>query len=79
MTVSDADISNALLISTCDGTYPESEEILKTNLNASALRPSLQLIQKARHRIEVGGLPQLIPGVLLTRVRAGRYPTPQPK
>ena len=53
MTVSDAAISDALLISTRDGTYPESEEVLTTDLSASALQPSLQLISEAKQQIEV--------------------------
>lgn len=60
MTVSDAAISDALLVSTRDGTYPESEEVLTTDLSASALRPSLQLISEAKQQIEVRGALQLL-------------------
>ncbi|ERF77181.1 hypothetical protein EPUS_06461 [Endocarpon pusillum Z07020] len=60
MTVSNAAISDALLISTRDGTYPESEEVLTTDLSAFALRPSLQLIGEAKQQIEtdIRGLSQ---------------------
>jgi protein transport protein DSL1/ZW10 len=57
MAVSSAEIATALLNSTRDGTYPESEEVLTTNLSASALQPALQLISEAKQQIEVSGLP----------------------
>ena len=77
--MSSAEISNALLISTRDGSYPESEEVLTTDLAASALRPSLQLIEEAKHRIEVGGLPYFLAKSRLIRIGADRYSRPQPK
>jgi hypothetical protein len=79
MAVSDAAISNALLISTRDGSYPESEEILTTDIAASALQPSLRRIQEAKHRIEVRGFLQFLCSIPLTRCRADRYPRAQPK
>jgi protein transport protein DSL1/ZW10 len=57
MAVSSADMATALLNSTRDGTYPESEEVLTTSLSASALQPALQLVVEAKQQIEVSGLP----------------------
>jgi protein transport protein DSL1/ZW10 len=57
MAASSADMATALLNSTRDGTYPESEEVLTTNLSASAFQPALQLIGEAKQQIEVSGLP----------------------
>jgi hypothetical protein len=68
MTVSATDIANALLVSTRDGGYPESEEVLKTDLGASALQSSLQLVNEAKHRIEVSCLLRLLANVHLTKV-----------
>jgi hypothetical protein len=65
MTVSDADLSNALLISTREGTYPESEEVLTADLAVSTLRPSLQLIEEAKRQIEVRHLFPLVVEELL--------------
>lgn len=79
MTVSDAAISDALLISTLDGTYPESEEVLTTDLSASALRPSLQLISEAKQQIEVRGAPQLLNEALLIMDTIDGHSRPQSK
>lgn len=57
MTVSDTDLSNALLVSTSDGTYPDSDEVLTTELEGAPLLRSLQLIRESKHGIEVGCLP----------------------
>ena len=56
MAVSSADIATAVLNSTRDGTYPESEEVLTSNLSAFSLKPALQLIREAKQQIEVSGL-----------------------
>jgi protein transport protein DSL1/ZW10 len=53
MAIPSADIATALLNSTRDETYPESEEVLTANLSASALQPALQLISEAKQEIEV--------------------------
>lgn len=53
MVLSEPDIPSALLASTRDGTYPESDQILTTDLGASALEQSLQLIREAQSDIEV--------------------------
>jgi hypothetical protein len=54
MPISDEDVSHALLVSTRDGTYPDSEELLTTDLKFSALSPSVELVNEAKHDIEVG-------------------------
>ena len=79
MAVSDARISDALLISTRDGTYPEAEEVLTTDLSASALRPSLQLINDAKQQIEVRVAPQLLDEFLLIIDLVDGYSRPQSK
>jgi protein transport protein DSL1/ZW10 len=68
MTVSDADKSNALLISTRDGTYPESEEILTAGLDGSALESSLQRVNEAKIQIEVGALSCFVGKGFLTKL-----------
>lgn len=79
MTVSDADISKALLISTRDGTYPDSEEILTTDLASSALRPTLQLISEVKETIEVGSPSQVLTKLPLISDRTDRCSRGQPK
>ena len=79
MTVTDADISNALLISTCNETYPESDEILTTDLTPPTLRASLQLIEEAKRQTEVGGSSQRLATFFLITVCADRYTKPQSK
>lgn len=79
MIVSDAAISDALLISIRDGTYPESEEILTTELSGSVLRPSLQFMSEAKQKIEVRGAPQLLNEVLLIMHTVDGHSRPQSK
>ena len=66
MTVPDVDKSNALLISTRDGTYPESEAVLRAGLDDAALESSLQRVNEAKNQIEVGTLPCSLPISFLT-------------
>ena len=50
---SDTQISQALLQSLKDGTYPESEDIVSADLAASAFSTELQFIQDARDEVKV--------------------------
>lgn len=77
MTVSDADVSEALLVSTLYETYPESDEVLTTDLAPPALEASLQLINKAKHQTEVRGPLHGLTTVPLTSICEDRYSRPQ--
>lgn len=55
--MSNSDKSTALLVSTRDGTYPESEEVLTANIDGPTLRSSLQRVGEAKNELEVGNLP----------------------
>jgi hypothetical protein len=74
MAVSYKTISNALLTSTRDGTYPESEEVLTKDVESSALQSSLQLVEEAKHQIEVGFSPLGPTKLSLTSTATDRYP-----
>ena len=50
---SEAEICQAVLDFTSDGTYPESEEVVTANFPASGLSKELDLISRVREEVEV--------------------------
>lgn len=79
MTVSNIDKSDALLISTRDGTYPHSEDVLKATLDDTALESSLQRVNEAKKQIEVGILSMLAMDTFLTDALIDGHSRPQPE
>ena len=50
----DTEKAQALLLSTRDGGYPESESLLTAELGRDALESSIRLIGEGKRQIEVG-------------------------